>query len=166
MKNKVILPKNMSKEDEDILSSWGIQFLENIDDLSRFVIIPEGWSLERDINPYWTLLKDKKDRERASIFYKGAFYDRGSFIRLLPRYYAADIPERYLSGVTPKEKVSYEIVLQGNWYGVVRDGKKVIFKTNPIKGPSFNERDGLRKQGEDWLDQNFPLWKDKNAYWD
>ncbi len=56
------------------------------DDLFLEVELPEGWKKEATDHSMWSNLLDHKGRRRASIFYKGAFYDRDAFINFETRY--------------------------------------------------------------------------------
>lgn len=50
------------------------------DEIWYDVILPEGWKIEPTDHSMWSKLLDNKGKERASIFYKAAFYDRDCFI--------------------------------------------------------------------------------------
>jgi len=54
--------------------------------LFRDVVLPEGWSKRGSDHAMWSYLLDDKGRERASIFYKAAFYDRRAHVRIEPRF--------------------------------------------------------------------------------
>ena len=55
-------------------------YRSNEDDLFVDVILPNGWSKVNTDHPLWSKLIDDKNRVRATIFYKSAFYDRDAFI--------------------------------------------------------------------------------------
>ncbi|WP_329311666.1 hypothetical protein [Streptomyces sp. NBC_01262] len=44
--------------------------------------LPEGWSRQASDHNMWSYIVDTLGRRRVSIFYKAAFYDRSSFMRL------------------------------------------------------------------------------------
>ena len=44
------------------------------------VELPEGWAIKPTDHSMWSKLVDAEGNERASIFYKAAFYDRDAFI--------------------------------------------------------------------------------------
>lgn len=56
------------------------------DNLFQEVSLPPGWKKVRTDHAMWSKIIDEKDRERASIFYKAAFYDRRANMRLAPRF--------------------------------------------------------------------------------
>lgn len=66
---------------KEILESAGVKFLGQVegDDLFQYVELPNGWGLEPTDHSMWSKLVDEQGRERASIFYKAAFYDRSAF---------------------------------------------------------------------------------------
>ena len=62
------------------------------DPLFRPATLPDGWRKERTDHSMWSKIVDRHGRERVSIFYKAAFYDRGAFMRLTTVYgYAAEL---------------------------------------------------------------------------
>lgn len=63
---------------KEILEAAGVKFLGPVegDDLFQYVELPEGWKKEPTDHSMWSKLVDEQGRERASIFYKAAFYDR------------------------------------------------------------------------------------------
>jgi len=50
------------------------------------VKLPKGWKIIEDNPPYWSALIDEKEKVRAKIFYKAAFYDRRAFIKFMLIY--------------------------------------------------------------------------------
>ncbi|WP_339193961.1 hypothetical protein MKY95_19360 [Paenibacillus sp. FSL P4-0176] len=50
-------------------------------DLFFDVKLPDGWNIKPSEHHMWSYLTDNKNNERASIFYKAAFYDRDAFLR-------------------------------------------------------------------------------------
>lgn len=69
---------------QEILESLGFEFLGPVEDdpLFHWVNFPSGWTKEPSDHSMWSYLIDPKGRKVASIFYKAAFYDRRSFMRL------------------------------------------------------------------------------------
>lgn len=59
----------------------GIKFGKEIDNLFCEVELPSGWKVEATDHSMWNRLVDDKGKERASIFYKAAFYDQRAFMR-------------------------------------------------------------------------------------
>lgn len=52
------------------------------DPLFCLATLPPGWKKAPTDHSMWSRIVDDKGRERVSIFYKAAFYDRSAFMRL------------------------------------------------------------------------------------
>lgn len=123
------------------------------DPMFRSAVLPTGWSRRRTDHSMWSTIVDEKGRERFSMFYKSAFYDRSAHMGPTCRYsYSTDYegtPESptlrriYLTdGGTRLECVaSYE---DGHWedYRVANDRAAKVL-------------------AERWPDHQDPM-----AYWD
>lgn len=152
------LPVKMGSEQTiKILESAGVKFLGVVegDPLFRYVELPKGWKKAPTSHSMWSDLLDEKGRSRASIFYKAAFYDRDAHLSLNRRYSAAFDYNRFT-----KEKVGVANVM---------DCGKVIHTTEPI--PANNKErwdvsDEALKLATEWLNKNYPEWKNPGAYWD
>jgi hypothetical protein len=70
--NSSKLPK---KGNWDLLKSWGLQIIDDADDLFYNVALPEGWTKQGTTHDMHSSLLDELGRKRAGIFYKAAFYD-------------------------------------------------------------------------------------------
>lgn len=60
------------------LESLGFTVEESNDDLFYSVTAPEGWT--KTTSGFWTTVLDADGNERISMFFKGAWYDRDSFL--------------------------------------------------------------------------------------
>lgn len=143
------------------LKAMGIQFGKDYDDLFVNVILPAGWKKQAEDHAMWSKLLDDKGRERASMFYKGAFYDRKAHISLTRRFSVSCDPEDNY-----KSDIGHEKRRAGNWYVVVTDGKEIIFKTDPIKNPDYDKEQELRGIATKWLEEKYPDYENDLAYWD
>ena len=98
------------------LKEIGIKVLGDKDDLFMEVELPTGWSLKRTDHSMWSNLVDNKGRERASIFYKAAFYDRDAFINFNRRLHISsekhDYDEEQFERQPEFITVGYEEVLE------------------------------------------------------
>jgi len=156
--NSDTLPVKMGKDEKEILEKCGVKFLGPVeeDELFQFVELPAGWKKVPTEHSMWSHLVDEKNRHRASIFYKAAFYDRNAHMSLKRRY----------THIFDYAKFENECV------GVaqVLDGQTVIHTTEPIPVtpgiPRYEISDKARDLAEAFLDKNFPQWKDCAAYWD
>lgn len=161
----------------------GVKIVEDSggDDLFMDVILPEGWKLESTDHSMWNKLVDDKGRERASIFYKAAFYDRDAFINFNRRFY----PRCDEDFVRNNEDGPYERINASTFYGRVYDGEKVVFETKPetykVKYEGENSdkkhrewwagyeqlKTNLRKKAIEWLKKNkYKKYENPHAYWD
>jgi hypothetical protein len=157
------------KDGEKILEDFGFILGDVLDDdpLFREATLPDGWSISPTDHAMWSYLLDGNSRKRGSIFYKAAFYDRSSFLRLNTRF---SYEENYDDDVC---FVNHNQV-KSQFY--VSDGDKRVFETSledvPMKDGErdFEECASLRRRQENeckkWLKENYPDWKDYCAYWD
>ena len=146
----------MSDNGKTALEKAGVVFGDVVegDPLFQYVVLPEGWKKRTTDHSVHSVLVDDKGRNRASIFYKAAFYDRKASISLRRRY-------TYTQGYERLGKESVYVAL-------VKDGDIVIHQTEPIPKPADKEwlaRESSDKLAIDWLDQHYPDWKDASAYW-
>lgn len=62
------------------------------DPMFRPATLPDGWTKQRTDHSMWSRIVDEHGRERVSIFYKAAYYDRRAFMRTVTvRGYAWDL---------------------------------------------------------------------------
>jgi hypothetical protein len=69
------------------LESWGVVRCESVDDLFLSVTLPDDWKKVATDHYMWSHLVDQDGLIRASIFYKGAFYDRSAHINVTENRY-------------------------------------------------------------------------------
>lgn len=150
--------KIRDKNGRELLEKAGVVFGDVVEDdeIFQYVSLPDGWKKETTDHSMWSKLVDGKGRERASIFYKAAFYDRSSLMHLSRRFSFENDYERRDSDGLAVTKVT--------------DCGTVIYETNaitPKKGETswdfFNESE---KIAASWLDKKYPKWNDVSAYWD
>jgi hypothetical protein len=111
-----------------------------------------GWTLKETEHSMWSNLLDDKGRKRASVFFKAAFYDYNA--------HTFGLECRYRVGSTYDDHRATAVVVQDTATGA-------DLHTFPLSSDrDYAERDRLDKEAQDWLDANFPDWKDPMAYWD
>jgi len=167
-----ILPKECLSCTRGQLERMGIVFGDDADDLFVNVQLPDGWRKAATSHSMHSKLLDEKGRERASIFYKAAFYDRSAHISLTRRFTYRVEPVRGY------DDPDYD---KGEWHCVVYDGQEVAKSFDERVGPIptgnsngakqlrlswYDEKDALGKLGEAWLDKHYPRWKDPLSYWE
>lgn len=149
--------KIMTDKGRKILNKAGVQFGDNVegDEMFQYVELPEGWEKKPTDHSMWSKLVDDKGRERASIFYKAAFYDRSAHMSLSRRYnYHQD----------------YDRCDKGEFVAIITDCGEPIHETEPLiltegqKG--YELSDDVRKLAGEWLDTHYPKWQNPAAYWD
>lgn len=160
-----IANKNKAEFTKQQYERMGIKIIGTIDDLFYSVELPEGWEIKASDNSMWNYLVDDKCRTRASFFYKAAFYDRDAFINFAHRYSYDILPfDNYRSNATYEERKFKP------WTVYLTDNGECIIKLKDITPTTdkeyFKVNDILSKTGKDYLDKNFPEWKDINSYWD
>jgi len=145
------LPKDCPRED---LEKIGFIFGDDEDDIFISVQFPEGWSKKPTEHSMWSDLIDDKGRGRGGIFYKAAFYDRSANLKLQPRF-------SFRQDYDQEDCVQY----------LVLDAGTTIFKTDKIECEKYSEgywkaTDDAQKNSEIYLNDNYPDWRDRSAYWD
>ncbi len=149
------LPVDIIDGKKEDLEKSGIKFLGEVpgDKLFQFAELPEGWKKQATNHSMWSKLFDDKGRERASIFYKAAFYDRAAHLSIKRRYNVQTDNEGY-------EKR----------YGICLEDRTEIYRTEAIvcgEGIlAFDVTEKARQLAEAWLSENYPNWRDYSAYWD
>lgn len=152
------LPTKCRPEDIAALEAAGVVFGDVVpgDDLFRYVTLPDGWTRQGTDHSMHSKLLDDKGRERASIFYKAAFYDRRADMYAVRRYSAA------------YDYAHFDAA--GQSVARVHDGGTEIWATEPDPWETAPEKDyersGLASDVAcKWLDENFPQWREAAAYW-
>lgn len=148
---------------EQICAAWGMTIGNEADELFNNVTLPEGWKIVATDHSMWTMLVDDKGRERANIFYKGAFYDRDAFMSLTKRYnwtmdYDSAKPNRIVQiidrGQKPRETVVIHVVGQ-----VERKSE------NDYSRETMDAEEALGQQADEWLSEHYPEYKSPFSYW-
>ncbi len=162
------------KDPKDILRAWGIEVGEPVegDEIFLECKLPKGWQLRPTSHSMWNELVDDQGRVRASMFYKAAFYDRSTHLQTRTRYNLStnhqdayrvatikDVDKIVFS--TDKIPISKHYCDRSSeWENLPQDAKqKIISKVWDIEA-------GLKKEAEEWVEKNYPEWKDETKYWD
>jgi hypothetical protein len=129
----------------------GFAFGNDADDLFVNVAFPKGWRLQATDHSMWNHLLDDKGRQRASMFYKGAFYDRKAHVHLDRRY---SVDAYHDEGVVALD------------CGAVVRNFGTLPKQKGYDRAVYERRGAMRKEAEAWLTAEHPDWEDPLAYWD
>ncbi len=136
------------------------------DDLFVDVILPEGWKKQGSDHDMWSYVLDEKGRVRINVFYEAAFYDRRADADLNCRF--SITTDTVTADGSSGSELPYKEREKLDMIGIVMDVEKVIWKSEPIKPMegSWNQNDLARNEAEQWINKNFPDYKDPFAYWD
>lgn len=158
--NSATLPRKFNYGTREELETAGVKFGQDVDGLFVKVELPTGWKKIPTDHSLWSKLVDEKGRERASIFYKGAFYDRDAFISL-NRFHS--IRAEYLD--SKGVKVEYSDHARRR-YAVQTANGETLFKSSAFSRNDYSADDEARTECVGWLDENRPGWQDLTTYWD
>lgn len=155
------------------------------DDLFVGTKLPEGWKKEATDHSMWNNLVDDKERIRASIFYKAAFYDREAFINFNQAINFRVDREMFLEGNYDREDGDYKGYKSPYVGRVTRYDGKVLFETEKYKcdvtykkdvqGSGYTEKykktsesiiKQLREECLAFLNENYPDYLNIHSYWD
>lgn len=131
------------------------------DPMFRPATLPAGWKKVGTDHSMWSKLVDDKGRERATIFYKAAFYDRRAHMGLSRRFRIQRIYDKH-----DRALVQFEVLDSGNRVfatepekAIVKDDRDYYSKVETIEMPH-------RERATAWLTERFPQWQDVTAHWD
>lgn len=161
--NSSKLPIDGSLNNRATFESLGFVFGETLDELFVSVTMPNGWHLTANGGMHNSLV-DEFDRVRGNVFYKAAPYDRNAHISLFCRYSASSQPVGGWAGSSGEERFE----------GVVRDGDKVLFTTEPVEPFTRQDKEALpyspqedaAQRAKQWLSDQYPDYENILAYWD
>ena len=155
VKNSRRLPKEMYPS-KAAFEDLGFTFTDTGDEILYEATLPEGWKTVETPGSsiLWENLVDDKGRVRGNYCYKGAFYDRYGVMNLKSRYNS-----------------TYELTKPNDWDSpvnvVVKDADgTIIFHVGQCEKMYSDKYFYLLKKGEEFLNSNYPDWKDPTKYWD
>lgn len=156
VRDTIILPLNMHPNQETF-ESLGFDFFDAGDRVLINATLPEEWSTQRitGSNVLRENLIDDRGRIRGDYYYKRAYHDRDGHMKLCGRYrqiYQYTEPGNYSS---PINVVAIDNV----------DGS-VIFNAGQCEELYSKEYEELVTKAEEYLNSNYPGWKDVTKYWD
>lgn len=150
------LPKDCDRE---ALTKCGVIFCTDADDLFVNVVLPDGWKKQATSHSMHSDLLDEKGRVRATIFYKAAFYDRRANMRMCHRYGI----DGYVSCDADGNDVEYG--KHTHFKTVVTDGDTALRVIGMREDKDYTTGDILDREAQEWLDKNYPDWRNPLAYW-
>jgi hypothetical protein len=159
-----LVPLDMGQNTREQFEALGFRFGEQVDDLFLKAELPQGWRKVATEHAMHSKIVDGQGRERVSIFYKAAFYDRHAHMWLVPFYhvYASPVGGYSDDWVADRQK---------QWEGTVRGGEVVAFRTEArLLGDDVYKQ--IQTKHElcdicyDWLRAHAPEYENPLAYWD
>ncbi len=153
----VQLAKNMRPNKEE-WEKLGFMFFETEDSVLYNAKLPEGWSIQKTEHSMWNDIVDDQGRLRATMFYKGSFYDRNAHMRLENRYgvrseYIDNMEEIYFGSKNEKLFVA----------GVLDENENKALEESRTRWDRERE---LVKLAEEFGKENYPDYENPLAYWD
>lgn len=146
---------------------FGIEILGEADDLFYNVKLPVGWRCNPTKHSMCSTLVDDKERERALVFYKAAFYDRRAHISFHCRYIVRTeyLPEGVFDQEEYVEPDGTEVRVLDTATGEVLHRSRTFprAETRTIEG--WRLEDEARHVAREWLRYEFPRYADPAAYW-
>lgn len=148
------LPKRGSED--PAWAQMGVQFGEEVkgDSLFRYATLPVGWTLKPTDHSLWSELLDNHGRQRATMFYKAAFYDRSAHITLVPRYFISGEYQTEGDYKSPKRSVVKDQT----------DKSIVLFATEYTS--DYDTENAHYNVAKKWLKEFRPQCENAAAYWD
>lgn len=156
-----VLPKDIRGATRETFEQMGIVFGEDADDLFVHVTLPDGWKKEATDHSMWSKLLDEKGRERASIFYKAAFYDRSAHMFPRKRFSVSSFVETDADGRIAEDGDG------SHWSTYVTDcGKAITLMGTREREYGLRIVDEHEAKAIAWLKENYPDYQNPLAYWD
>lgn len=163
---------------EQIYTDFGFTIVGPSED-DLFLKVDVGkWKVKATEHAMWNNLVDSSDNVRAKIFYKAAFYDRDAFVNSPLTRYSINMKYFDLEYSDTYDRINKEPVIFG-----VMDGQEVIqsFGEKPftkLYDKSWDDKnhyawwkeyeqfkESVKNQAEQWLNSNYPDWKNPLACW-
>lgn len=136
----------------EAFESLGFTFGGAIDEVFQQATLPAGWTRTATSHPMHSNILDDQGRQRVSVFYKAAFYDRRAHARLTPRYI---VEHSYPDGEDGDIIIAAIDTKTGERLKVFgRSGSR-----------DYKLRDKHFDQADKWMIAQFPNWTDPTAYW-
>jgi hypothetical protein len=157
------LPIKFNGHDDgrEILEKLGFKFGKEIDDLFVEAALPEGWTKQATDHSMWSKVLDERGRERLSIFYKAAFYDRDAFINICRRFRISQYDSCDANGnPCDEDKGDFHQTVVRDWNGAA------VFVAGHCASGDWKAHDALRDTARAWLDEHYPDWKKCDAHWE
>jgi len=150
------IPTDMRRNTREQYEALGFVFLGPVegDDLFQRVTLPAGWGRKATSHAMYSQIVDAQGRERCSVFYKAAYYDRRAHISLEHRYAAtayADSCRRIAPDGTPEVRAIAIDAGAEVW--------STTWRPEKIGEDPWAGSDAALAEATAWLDTNHPQWQ-------
>lgn len=129
------------------------------DPLFTYVELPSGWTKKATEHAMWSHLLDDRGRQRASIFYKAAFYDRRAHIH----------PNRRFA-IEHDYKAMNDGIIRTNVQDCGQITRTFVHTCRVHEAMSHDEVARYKRENNAaalaWLEAQYPDWENDGAYWD
>ena len=166
-----VIDNNTIEYTRQLYEQMGIRIMSNLDKLFYSVELPEGWKIKETNSPLWNVVLDEKNRERIAVYCsKNQYTGTKTYSELVCRYSYLVCPfDDYKSDISQDERNVMA------WYLYFTDCGEKIMKLQTMTaglGCEFNLGEShlipttLNELGTDFLDKNYPDWRNPLTYWD
>lgn len=145
------LPKDM-KPNKETFESLGFIFKDINDDIFYQATLPKGWKLKPN-GFYYTIIIDEKNRKRVTFFCKSSSYDNRGHMNLSKRFSTA-----YKHTDPENQKSPIKVFIEDA-------DESIFFNVGQCKSEYSNEYEDLLSKATEYLDTNYPEWKNPTKYW-
>ncbi len=152
-------------QDDALLREWGFVLGDRIPDneIFRHAQLPEGWTMKATDHAMHSAICDDQGRERVSVFYKAAFYDRRASMYAEPRIdWVTDFMGNIFEDDSPRKvtitdrETGKTLVFEGPAKTVERDA---LAFCAALTGDQGKERYEMTWQGSEWWGKEIS-WKE------
>lgn len=153
------------------LREMGFELSKPFDDDPLFmpVILPEGWKRKGCDHNMWSHILDDKGRQRLSIFYKAAYYDRRSFANLLERVTVENDWTEMEKRAGGEGKIDRDVDIHTVFAKQAGEEKHVLARFVGLI-ENFRNREQMQENvlgiAQSWAKENYPDHENPAAYWD
>lgn len=148
------MPREM-KPNRKAFEKVGFRFLAEIDDIFIEAKLPDGWMRSATDHSMHSDILDSIGRQRVSVFYKAAFYDRRASASLTARYQLVMAFDHACNWVPSGKRA---------W--LVSDTGKEMHRSKLFDDMDYKSDGEAQEELQAWLDKNYPNASDPTAYWD
>ena len=164
-----MLPRDMRGITRSQLEGIGFIFGANIDDMFIEATLPAGWQKQPTGHSMWSKILDDRGRERFSIFYKAAFYDRSAFLSPVNRFSVTAEPiNGWADGGGEGAAYVGRVFDCGTqiWQSLPTPPMPAYSVERDVLMAWYEQQDTVREHARAWLCAQYPDYNNPLAYWE